>query len=142
MSPALQTLNAEVQEFVDTLERTVRADEVLFVCAFSIYQNEELECKSGCSLVKLSSKVLCRITQDLASLSRSVPPRSTAPLDASSRTSRISTSISKHTTSSCSSDSRGHSAESVCRSVEPAQASGGGHAAHFSCFQASCLAQP
>ena len=28
------------QEFVETLERTVDADEVLFVCAFAIYQNE------------------------------------------------------------------------------------------------------
>lgn len=28
------------QEFVETLERTVRPDEVLFVCAFAIYQNE------------------------------------------------------------------------------------------------------
>ncbi|CAE7255961.1 mcfS [Symbiodinium pilosum] len=33
--------NENAEEFVDTLERTVRADEVLFVCAFSIYQNED-----------------------------------------------------------------------------------------------------
>ena len=30
----------QAKEFVETLERTVGADEVLFVCAFAIYQNE------------------------------------------------------------------------------------------------------
>eukprot|EP00438_Fugacium_kawagutii_P025789 Skav209814 [mRNA] locus=scaffold2424:28918:30518:+ [translate_table: standard] len=33
--------NENAEEFVETLERTVRADEVLFVCAFAIYQNED-----------------------------------------------------------------------------------------------------
>lgn len=33
--------NENAEEFVETLERTVGADEVLFVCAFAIYQNED-----------------------------------------------------------------------------------------------------
>jgi len=33
--------NENAEEFVETLERTVDADEVLFVCAFAIYQNED-----------------------------------------------------------------------------------------------------
>lgn len=33
--------NENAEEFVETLERTVRPDEVLFVCAFAIYQNED-----------------------------------------------------------------------------------------------------
>ncbi|CAE7252548.1 mcfS [Symbiodinium necroappetens] len=33
--------NENAEEFVDTLERTVDPEEVLFVCAFSIYQNED-----------------------------------------------------------------------------------------------------
>lgn len=36
----LVCLSSYAQEFVETLERTVDADEVLFVCAFAIYQNE------------------------------------------------------------------------------------------------------
>lgn len=35
------------QEFVETLERTVDADEVLFVCAFAIYQNEVQSMRSA-----------------------------------------------------------------------------------------------
>ena len=37
------SISARVQEFVETLERTVRPDEVLFVCAFAIYQNEAVQ---------------------------------------------------------------------------------------------------
>lgn len=33
--------NENAEEFVETLERTVGADEILFVCAFAIYQNED-----------------------------------------------------------------------------------------------------
>lgn len=36
----MDEVSVSAKEFVETLERTVRADEVLFVCAFAIYQNE------------------------------------------------------------------------------------------------------
>ena len=78
------------QEFVDTLERTVDPEEVLFVCAFSIYQNEAQNAELTGHIAAACSADHARTTRDLASPSRSDPLHGTALLGGSCRTSRLS----------------------------------------------------